>query len=264
MSMLASPVKRELIRTGKYGKRGAGAGGVDAPANHLGVDFRAAIGTPVYAPIAGTVVQITRDWRAGVGGRLEGSRIFASYMAGNVVVVRGYLPGVGGVDVILAHLDSVSARLQVGDTIDLNHWLGASGRTGVIEAHVHLGVYRLTYLNGRVVAWTPIDPTPLLPWDGDKFQELKIGALKPADPPKHDAPASTDQEDPAMFDIVDSPNHKHGLFVCSRGTKPIKSAAHRTSLEQALAERRKAGPNQPYRLGKYAEQRLRSYFRWAW
>lgn len=168
-SKLASPVRRDLIRTGKYGNRAEGAGGTKASATHLGIDLRAAIGTPVYTPITGTVVQIRRRFP---NLDSEGSSIFSARMAGNLVVIRGWLGKVEA-DVNLAHLDSVAAALAVGQKVVAGAtWLGASGRSGVIEPHVHLGVFRLVRnASGRVVDWIPMDPTPLLPWDGDKFGE---------------------------------------------------------------------------------------------
>lgn len=170
MTKLASPLRTALVRTGKYGNRGAGAGGVDAPANHLGVDVRAAIGTPVYAPLDGVVVQVTRAWSPAARGPVEGSVIFGSAMAGNVVVIRGALDG-AEVDVNLAHLDSVAASLRVGGRVHRGETLlGAAGVTGVKQPHVHLGVFRLVRGGGKAT-WIAIDPTPLLPWDGDKFGE---------------------------------------------------------------------------------------------
>lgn len=171
MALLASPVRTPLglIRTGKFGIRAAGAGGTDAPANHPGVDIRAAIGTPVYPIAPGTVVEIRRNWRSLTApGTIEGERIFTAARGGNLVVVRSK---VGDVD--YGHLNGVAAQLRVGQEVALDTLLGYSGRTGVVEPHLHLGIDVRSFVNGRPV-WRPIDPTPLLPWTGDKFGQLTI------------------------------------------------------------------------------------------
>lgn len=173
--MLSSPLRIGLIRTGKYGLRAAGAGGTNASANHQGVDIRAAIGTPVYPLEAGTVVQIRRNWKSHSNpGRIEGSAIFSSSGAGNIIVIRGATG-----DINYAHLDSVVGSLAVGQRVTTSTRIGASGVTGVVQPHLHVGIHRRVTGGGKTT-WVPVDPTPLLPWTGDKFGELK--AVAPATP----------------------------------------------------------------------------------
>lgn len=187
--MLSSPLRTPLIRTGKFGLRAAGAGGVkDAPAQHAAVDVRAAVGTPVYPVEPGVVVEIRRGWRSHTSpGTIEGERIFTATRAGNIVVVRGKTG-----DTDYGHLNGVVASLKVGDRVDVHDQLGTSGRTGVTEPHLHVGINVRRFKAGKPY-WTPIDPTPLLPWDGDKFGQLDIKARD--DVPATPAPTAPEEDD---------------------------------------------------------------------
>lgn len=165
--MYASPLRTPLIRTGKYGLRAAGAGGSKASANHEGTDLRAPVGTPFFPTVPGVVVQTVTGWRsASSPGVSSGRAIFRPGMGGNQVVVRGD----DGRDHNFGHAQSVVVK--VGQQVGLDTRLGTTGATGVSEPHLHYGVW-VEYAPNR---WRSVDPTPLLPWDGDKFGELKAVA----------------------------------------------------------------------------------------
>jgi hypothetical protein len=171
--MLASPLRTPLIRTGKYGKRGqVDVGGLKSSADHEGVDARAAVGTPVYPTIGGTVVQTITGWTSEASvGVSRGRRIFTPGMTGNTVVIRGD----DGRDHVHAHNQSVSTI--VGRRVETSTQIARSGRSGGnrMAAHIHYGIW-LEYAPSR---WRSIDPTPLLPWDGDVFGELTSKANNP-------------------------------------------------------------------------------------
>jgi len=189
--MYASPVPSiDLIRTGRYGKRAAGAGGTKASTNHEAVDMRAAVGTPVAAAIGGTVVQTITGWRSSKApGTSRGRAIFARGMGGNQVVVRGD----DGLDHNYAHLSSVG--VEVGDRVETGQVIAKSGRSGIIEPHLHYGTWREVSPN----KWVSVDPTMKLPWVGDKLNEYsKIkpkAPATPAEPTKPAAPAAPIPED---------------------------------------------------------------------
>lgn len=106
----------------------ASFGGPDA---HRGVDLAAKTGTPIQAPLDGSVVSTERDEKNGL-----------------VVVVRHR----GGIETRYHHLDSVSVKQ--GDRVTRGDALGTVGTTGVVTGpHVHFEVRDLG---------TPIDPAPYL------------------------------------------------------------------------------------------------------
>ena len=166
--MYASPIRTApLIRTGRYGKRSPipMPDGTKSAANHEGVDARAAVGTPVYPTIGGTVTQTITGYRSPSSpGTSRGRRIFSPGGAGNVVVVRGD----DGRDHVYGHLDRV--RTVVGARVGLGDVIADSGRTGVTAAHLHYGVW-LEFAPNR---WRSIDPTLLLPWEGDVLDEFEL------------------------------------------------------------------------------------------
>lgn len=91
---------------------------------HRGVDFGVVIGTPVYAPCAGKVVQFTN-----------------SFTQWNGEMVRSFGNGVciemgGGWWTLLAHLSQVV--VNIGDTVKAGQIVGYSGNTGVSTGpHLH-------------------------------------------------------------------------------------------------------------------------------
>jgi len=94
---------------------------------HNGVDWAAAVGTPVRAPADG-VVRLARD----------------TFMSGNLVMLDHGL----GVSTVYAHLDRMDVR--VGQSVRAGDVLGTVGTTGRSSGpHLHWGVF-----------WgeTPLDP----------------------------------------------------------------------------------------------------------
>jgi hypothetical protein len=214
--MYASPLKTPLIRTGKYGLRGVvTTDSGKASANHEGVDCRAAVGTPVYATIGGTVVQTITGWAsASKPGRSTGRAIFRPGMGGNQVVYRGD----DGRDHNDGHLQSVAVK--VGQRVEVGTLLGASGTSGGVAPHLHHGIW-IEYAPNR---WRSIDPTPLLPWDGDKFGELAITSK---------ASALVDEGELSMADIQELKLHvEHVTRLQAEATR-----AHVTAETDRIIDR---------------------------
>lgn len=96
---------------------------------HFGVDFRAKIGTPVYAAGNGRV--ISAGWKGGYGKAIE-------------------ILHEGGLKTLYAHLSKIDPKLRVGSFIKQGKIIGRSGNTGLSSGpHLHFGLYK----NNR-----PIDP----------------------------------------------------------------------------------------------------------
>jgi murein DD-endopeptidase MepM/ murein hydrolase activator NlpD len=93
---------------------------------HNGTDFRAKVGTAVYSPISGTVIESRND---GIG-------------YGNFVRIQNEK-----YQVLLGHL--MVRHLQTGDFVNMGDLVGVSGYTGFCipsgpaGAHLHLGVRRV-------------------------------------------------------------------------------------------------------------------------
>jgi murein DD-endopeptidase MepM/ murein hydrolase activator NlpD len=103
---------------------------------HLGVDYAAPVGTPVWAAAPGTVT-----FRGPAGG------------AGNLVMIRHD----SGIETAYMHL-SKFASIKVGQRIDAKTVIGYVGTTGLSTGpHLHFGVKK----NGEFV-----DPTKLAPMRG--------------------------------------------------------------------------------------------------
>lgn len=184
--MYASPLRVPLIRTGRYGPRDPILlpGEKVTATVHEGVDVRAAVGTPVYPTIAGVVSQVVTGWLSPTRtGTSFGRSIFRPGAGGNQVVVRGD----DGRDHNFGHLSRV--LVKPGQRVHLGDQIAVSGTSGVYAPHLHYGIW-LEYVPNR---WRSLDPTPLLPWDGDKFGELKI-ADKAASAVEEDDVALTEDE----------------------------------------------------------------------
>ena len=184
--MLASPLRTPLIRTGRYGPRdpillpGQKASGTV----HEGVDCRAAVGTALYPTIAGTVAQIITGYRSSSApGVSSGRGIFRPGSAGNLIVVRGD----DGRDHNYGHLDRV--LVKPGQRVHLADRIGVTGSTGVYAAHLHYGIW----LEYAPDVWRSFDPTPLLPWDGDVFGELKFADKSVSAVEEDDVALTTEQ-----------------------------------------------------------------------
>jgi murein DD-endopeptidase MepM/ murein hydrolase activator NlpD len=101
---------------------------------HLGIDYAAPTGTPVWAAASGTIVH-----RGEAGG------------AGNLVMIRHD----GGVETAYMHLSKFVAGQQVGQHVDAKTVIGYVGATGLATGpHLHFGVKQ----DGVF-----IDPTKLVP-----------------------------------------------------------------------------------------------------
>lgn len=102
-----------------------------ATRNHFGVDYKAPLGTPIYAPASGVVTEATDLFNGN-----------ANY--GKVVVLETD----GGVQTMLAHLNDYNVR--VGQTVSKGQKIAEVGNTGKSTGpHVHIE----TRLNG-----TRVDP----------------------------------------------------------------------------------------------------------
>ncbi len=90
---------------------------------HNGVDFRAPIGTPVFAALTGTV------WATNLGA-------VQNCQYGKWVLVKHP----NGLATLYAHLSEI--RVQKGNTVTTGQVVGFSGNTGyAIGPHLHFGVY---------------------------------------------------------------------------------------------------------------------------
>ena len=104
---------------------------------HLGVDYAAPVGTPVWAAASGTVVTAALS-----GG------------AGNLVSIRHE----GGIETAYMHLSKFAPGLRVGQKVAAKTIIGYVGTTGLSTGpHLHFGVKQ----NGVY-----IDPTKLQPIHG--------------------------------------------------------------------------------------------------
>ena len=97
-------------------------------AGHNGIDFRASIGTPVHAALAGTIV-----------GQGNTDIVPGCYSLGKWILIRH----TDGLSTLYAHLslqtNSVGTNVSTGDLI------GYSGNTGYTTGpHLHFGVYATT------------------------------------------------------------------------------------------------------------------------
>ncbi len=115
---------------------------------HLGIDYAAPVGTPVWAAAPGTVVV-----RAPSGG------------AGNLVIIRHD----SGIETAYMHL-SKFASIKVGQRIEAKTVIGYVGTTGLSTGpHLHFGVRK----NGQY-----IDPTKLAPIRGRSLARGDLAAFK--------------------------------------------------------------------------------------
>lgn len=115
---------------------------------HLGVDYAAPVGTPVWAAASGIVTHVGPE-----GG------------AGNLVMIKHD----GGIETAYMHL-SKFASIKVGQKIEAKTVIGYVGTTGLSTGpHLHFGVKK----NGEF-----IDPTKLAPWRGKPVTAGELDAFK--------------------------------------------------------------------------------------
>lgn len=113
---------------------------------HEGVDILAVEGTPIYAAVPGTVVNV--GWSTFGGYRLT---VKAS----------------GGIAIYYAHMQKYEGRFTVGQQVEQGQLIGYVGNTGYgpegtkgkFVSHLHFGMY-----NTDISPWEPIDPSPYLKW----------------------------------------------------------------------------------------------------
>ena len=131
-SMLKTPLKFARVSSGFNPKRMHPV--LHRVRAHMGVDYPAPTGTPVWAATAGRIVS-----RAPAGG------------AGNMVV----LAHDGGITTLYMHLQKFAAGQKVGQWVDAKTVIGYVGTTGLSTGpHLHFGVKQ----NGSYV-----DPLKLAP-----------------------------------------------------------------------------------------------------
>ena len=120
----AKPLKQELDVSSEFGLRRNPFGGRRYEM-HSGIDFRGAIGTPVYATAQGLVMKSERS--GGYGN--------------HVVIDHGY-----GYETLYAHLSKLDVK--VGDRVNRGDLIGALGNTGRSSGpHLHYEVHH----NGQPV-----------------------------------------------------------------------------------------------------------------
>jgi murein DD-endopeptidase MepM/ murein hydrolase activator NlpD len=115
---------------------------------HLGIDYAAPVGTPVWAAASGVV-----SFRGPSGG------------AGNLVMIRHD----SGIETAYMHL-SKFASIKVGQRIDAKTVIGYVGTTGLSTGpHLHFGVKK----NGAFV-----DPSKLAPMRGKPVPASQLDAFR--------------------------------------------------------------------------------------
>jgi murein DD-endopeptidase MepM/ murein hydrolase activator NlpD len=175
-SMLKTPLKYARISSGFDRKRMHPI--LHTTRAHLGVDYAAPTGTPVWAAASGRIVS-----RGAAGG------------AGNMVVISHE----GGLATVYMHLSKFAAGQKVGDRVEAKTVIGYVGTTGLSTGpHLHFGVKK----NGSYIDPLKVVPTrsggvskkeaPLFRADIDQM----IARLDAIDTSKKAAPAP-DPADPA-------------------------------------------------------------------
>ena len=114
---MSQPVKYVYV-TMPYGRPGS----VWAAGKHTGIDYRAAVGTPIYATRGGTIEHV--GW--GGYGQAYGFH----------VIQRAVTKSGATRKILYAHLSGSSHR--PGDKVDMGDFIGKSGETGnTFGAHLH-------------------------------------------------------------------------------------------------------------------------------
>jgi murein DD-endopeptidase MepM/ murein hydrolase activator NlpD len=130
---------------------------------HLGIDYAAPVGTPVWAAASGTI-----SFRGPAGG------------AGNLIMVKHD----GGLETAYMHLSKFADGQKVGDRVAAKTVIGYVGTTGLSTGpHLHFGVKQ----NGAYIDPSKLVPTRargVLPADLDAFRaevarlDGMLGAIK--------------------------------------------------------------------------------------
>jgi murein DD-endopeptidase MepM/ murein hydrolase activator NlpD len=98
---------------------------------HGGLDLLVKLGTPVYAPFSGKVVDPAKRWKPWDPARY-----------GKVVVIESTEPASPGYTVVLAHLSTT--KVKIGDTVERGDLVGKTGKTGNAAGtppHLHLELH---------------------------------------------------------------------------------------------------------------------------
>ncbi|HEY0190833.1 MAG TPA: M23 family metallopeptidase [Kofleriaceae bacterium] len=116
---------------------------------HLGIDYAAPVGTPVWAAAAGVITQ-----RGEAGG------------AGNLVMIKHD----GGIETAYMHLSKFADGQKVGQKVEAKTVIGYVGQTGLATGpHLHFGVKQ----NGEF-----IDPSKLAPVRTHTVAAKDVAAFK--------------------------------------------------------------------------------------
>ncbi|MGE3546770.1 MAG: peptidoglycan DD-metalloendopeptidase family protein, partial [Kofleriaceae bacterium] len=146
-SLLKTPLKFTRISSGFDRKRMHPV--MHTVRAHLGVDYAAPTGTPVWAAASGTIVH-----RGPAGG------------AGNLVMIRHDT----GIETAYMHLSKFAPDQKVGQRVAAKTVIGYVGTTGLSTGpHLHFGVKR----NGQY-----IDPSKLTPIRGRGVSKKQLAEFK--------------------------------------------------------------------------------------
>lgn len=146
-SLLKTPLKFQRISSGFDRRRMHPV--LHTARAHLGIDYAAPTGTPVWAAQSGTIVS-----RGPAGG------------AGNMVIIRHD----GGIDTVYMHLNKFADGHKVGQRVAAKTVIGYVGTTGLSTGpHLHFGVRQ----NGAY-----IDPSKLVPMRGKGVGRAELAAFK--------------------------------------------------------------------------------------
>lgn len=128
---------------------------------HEGIDFPAALGTPVRAVAAGTVLRVDRDftdWIADERNAALDEAVGLGYTpAATLDRIRGrqvWIDHGHGVTSRYAHLSTVADALVVGAHVDAAQIVGEVGSSGYPEGgpHLHLEIWRANRFLGEGLA----------------------------------------------------------------------------------------------------------------
>ena len=146
-SLLKTPLKFQRVSSGFDRKRMHPV--LHTARAHLGIDYAAPTGTPVWAAAHGTIIQ-----RGPAGG------------AGNLVMLRHD----GGIETAYMHLSKFAGDQKVGQRVAAKTVIGYVGTTGLSTGpHLHFGVKQ----NGVY-----IDPAKLTPIRGKGVTGAESQAFK--------------------------------------------------------------------------------------
>jgi len=98
---------------------------------HMGIDLRASEGTKLYAPYAGTVVEVGEDTKSGKYIKIKvNCDAFPASINGSKYELY----------IVYMHLSN-NTIVSVGQSVSKGDEVGLSGSTGTTNAHLHYGVF---------------------------------------------------------------------------------------------------------------------------